>query len=46
MNINDKLFLKRLISFLIIKKHKFAIILREINFNRHFMHKKITLFFL
>ena len=36
MNINNRLFLKRLISFLIIKKHKSTITLREIDFNRHF----------
>ena len=39
MSINDKLFLKRLISFLIIKRHEFAITLRGINFNRYFMNK-------
>ena len=33
ININNKLFLKRLISFFVIEKYELTITLREINFN-------------
>ena len=36
ININNKLFLKRFMFFFIIKKHESIIILRKIDFNRHF----------
>ena len=39
MSINNKLFLKWLISFLIIKKHESIITLRKVDFNRYFINK-------